>query len=232
MNIIITGASRGIGRALTEHFTCTGDNNVIGISRNREKLNEMKKKLMKNNFFPVPFDLTDLSRENSLVEEVKEIFDTVDILINNAGHLNMSPFEEITPGSVETSVTVNFIAPALLIKGLLPLMGTKARGHVLNISSMGGYQGSVKFPGLTIYSATKGALTILTECLAEEYKDRNISFNCLALGAVQTEMLEEAFPGYKAPLNASEMAGFIADFATSGMKFFNGKILPVSVSTP
>ena len=97
---------------------------------------------------------------------------------------------------------------------------------------MGGFQGSSKFPGLSAYSASKAALGNLTECLAEEFKEMGIAVNALALGAVKTEMLEEAFPGYVPPVNAQEMAGFMANFATSGHHFFNGKILPVSVSTP
>ena len=111
-------------------------------------------------------------------------------------------------------------------------METKTRGHVINISSIGGVQGSVKFAGLSAYSSTKAALACLTECLAEEFKDLNISFNCLALGAVQTEMLEEAFPGYKAPLTAWEMAEFISKFSVNANKVMNGKIIPVSLSTP
>jgi NAD(P)-dependent dehydrogenase (short-subunit alcohol dehydrogenase family) len=75
-------------------------------------------------------------------------------------------------------------------------------------------------------------LACLTECLAEEFKEKNIAFNCLALGAVQTEMLVEAFPGYKAPLTAEEMAEFIMSFSLDGQKYLNGKIIPVSMSTP
>jgi 3-oxoacyl-[acyl-carrier protein] reductase len=97
---------------------------------------------------------------------------------------------------------------------------------------MGGIQGSSKFPGLAAYSSSKGALITLTEMLAEEYKESNISFNALALGAVQTEMLAEAFPGYQASTTAREMARFIADFALNGHQFFNGKVLPVAHSTP
>ena len=104
--------------------------------------------------------------------------------------------------------------------------------HVVIISSMGGIQGSVKFPGLSAYSSSKAAVINLTELLAEEYKESGPSFNVLALGAVQTEMLQEAFPGYKAPTTPSEMARFIGDFAFTGNKFFNGKILQVSNSTP
>jgi NAD(P)-dependent dehydrogenase (short-subunit alcohol dehydrogenase family) len=127
-------------------------------------------------------------------------------------------------------IHVNLSAPARLIQCLLPMM--KKGSHVVNISSMGGFQGSQKFPGLSIYSATKAGLASLTECLAEEYKGTGISFNCLALGATDTEMLNEAFPGYKAPFTAEEMASFIVDFALTKHKFMNGKIIPVTISTP
>jgi NAD(P)-dependent dehydrogenase (short-subunit alcohol dehydrogenase family) len=108
----------------------------------------------------------------------------------------------------------------------------KKEGHVVSISSMGGVQGSVKFPGLSAYSSSKGAIITLTELLAEEYKETGPSFNVLALGSVQTEMLEEAFPGFKAPLSATEMAQYIMDFSLTGNKFYNGKILQVSSTTP
>ena len=106
------------------------------------------------------------------------------------------------------------------------------QGHVVTVSSMGGVQGSMKFPGLSAYSSSKGAVITLTELLAEEYKETGPSFNVLALGAVQTEMLEEAFPGYKAPVTALEMATYIKDFALTGQKLYNGKLLQVSNSTP
>jgi NAD(P)-dependent dehydrogenase (short-subunit alcohol dehydrogenase family) len=104
--------------------------------------------------------------------------------------------------------------------------------HIVNISSMGGFQGSAKYKGLSYYSASKAALACLTECLATEFTEFGISVNCLALGAVQTEMLDEAFPGYKAPVDAKQMAEFISGFALTGHKFFNGKILPVALGNP
>jgi NAD(P)-dependent dehydrogenase (short-subunit alcohol dehydrogenase family) len=97
---------------------------------------------------------------------------------------------------------------------------------------MGGFQGSVKFSGLTAYSSSKFAIAGLTELLAEEFKNENISFNCLAIGAAQTKMLEKAFPGYQAPVSGKEMADFIFNFATQQSKFINGKVIPVSVTTP
>jgi NAD(P)-dependent dehydrogenase (short-subunit alcohol dehydrogenase family) len=106
----------------------------------------------------------------------------------------------------------------------------KKGSHILNISSMGGFQGSVKFPGLSYYSASKAALACLSECLALEFDELGIKVNCLALGSVQTEMLEEAFPGYKAPIDAKKIGEFIADFAINGNKFINGKIIPVALT--
>ena len=97
---------------------------------------------------------------------------------------------------------------------------------------MGGINGAAKFTGLSAYSSSKGAVNILTELLAEEYKEKGPSFNALAFGAVQTEMLEEAFPGLKAPISAKEIADFILDFSLQGQKYFNGKIIPVSSTTP
>ena len=152
------------------------------------------------------------------------------MLIHNSGFLVNAPFSELKMSDFKKSYEVNVFGVAALTQAVLPYM--KEDGHVVNISSMGGIQGSVKFPGLSAYSSSKGALITLTELLAEEYKETGPSFNVLALGAVQTEMLEEAFPGYEAPLTADEMARYIMDFALNGAKFYNGKILQVSSSTP
>ncbi|HEY9115582.1 MAG TPA: SDR family oxidoreductase, partial [Bacteroidales bacterium] len=161
---------------------------------------------------------------------ILEKISTIDILVNNAGFLVVRPFSELTDDDFDKTFSVNVKSVFKITRDLLPYFSANA--HIVNISSMGGVQGSAKFPGLSLYSSSKGALGILTECLAEELKERKISVNALALGAVQTEMLAEAFPGYKAPLSASEMADFIYNFTLTGNKFFNGKILPVSSSTP
>jgi NAD(P)-dependent dehydrogenase (short-subunit alcohol dehydrogenase family) len=103
---------------------------------------------------------------------------------------------------------------------------------VVSISSIGGIQGSVKFAGLSAYSSSKGALITLSELLAEEYKEKGIAFNVLAIGAVNTEMLQEAFPGYMAPISAVEMADYIFNFALTANQYQNGKVIQVSSSTP
>ncbi len=230
MDIIITGASRGIGKELC--LLLANDNNrIIACARSKTKLEEMHKGLGNSeNFYPLNIDLGKLGEIQQVVDKVNSLGFKPGILINNAGLLVNKPLQQLTADDFDQSFNINMKAPFLLIQALLPYFSTNA--HIVNIGSMGGYQGSSKFPGLSLYSAAKGALAIFTECLAEELKDKGIKANCLALGAAQTEMLAEAFPGYKAPLSAHEMASFIADFALNGHRFFNGKVLPVSVSTP
>ncbi len=237
MNIIITGASKGIGYNVAKQFSVNPKNKIIAIARNKQGIdklkNEIKETYNNENIFPIVYDIEDVINDSSnLLSEIKKYMSHVDILINNAGYLGKNMFVDAEKLDVEKIFRINFFAPAELIRTLLPMLGVEQQSHVVNIGSIGGFQGSVKFPGISYYSASKAAIASLTECLAEELKDKNIAFNCLALGSVQTEMLENAFPGYKAPLQANEMAEYIANFALTGHKYFNGKILPVSLSTP
>ena len=162
-------------------------------------------------------------------EKVK-VFGEIDVLINNAGALVNKPFSKISNTDLLYLYNINVFAPFRLVRDLSPYFSSQS--HTINISSVGGVQGSVKFPGLSAYSSSKGALTILTECLAEEFKETKHRFNALALGAVQTQMLEEAFPGYKASLSAQEMAKYLVRFALEDGLYYNGKVLNVSSSTP
>ena len=224
-NIIITGTSRGIGFELAQLFA-QNNYNVLALSRNEKPL----KSLNKNNISTLSVDLSSEKDLERVIDFVSNNWKQVDILINNAGKLINKPFEQLTTSDFMEVYQVNVFAVAELTRQLLPYL--KNGSHVVNISSIGGVQGSMKFPGLAAYSSSKGALLTLTEMLAEEYKEKGISFNTLALGAVQTEMLEEAFPGYKAPISAEEMADYIYNFSLTGNKFYNGKILEVSSTTP
>lgn len=236
MNIIITGASRGIGRETAKIFAANKENLIIVISRNKDKLHNLMIECRDKGagkIIPLVFDLENIKKnEKKIYDFVIGHMKSVDILINNAGFLQKTLFTETSNDTAERTFNINFFAPAQLINLLLPLMGKEKRSHVLNISSMGAVQGSAKFPGLAYYSASKAAIANLTECLAEEYKKHNTAFNCLALGSANTEMFNKAFPGYKAAVSAQEMADLISDFAVNGQKYFNGKIIPVSVNTP
>lgn len=224
-NIIVTGTSRGIGFELVHLFAKQGYH-VLALSRNAQPVNN----LHFENITSMAFDLCNQNDYQKVSEFISDEWGHVDALVNNAGLLLNKPFSDTSLSDFEKVYRTNVFGVSEMIRTVLPFM--KDSGHVVTISSMGGIQGSVKFPGLAAYSSSKGAVITLTELLAEEYKDSGISFNALALGAVQTEMLEEAFPGYQAPTTALEMANYISDFVLNGHKFFNGKTLQVSNSTP
>jgi NAD(P)-dependent dehydrogenase (short-subunit alcohol dehydrogenase family) len=224
-NIIITGASRGIGFQMIQLFA-NANYNVLAISRNIDPI----QKLNNSNITAVSIDIGNEEEIPKVAEYVKNNWKQVDILINNAGKLVNKPFSETTTSDFMEVYKVNVLAVAEMTRLILPFCIKGS--HIVTVSSMGGIQGSMKFPGLSAYSSSKGAVITLTELLAEEYKEAGISFNVLALGAVQTEMLEEAFPDYQAPTTALEMAEYIYDFALTGNKYYNGKILQVSSSTP
>jgi NAD(P)-dependent dehydrogenase (short-subunit alcohol dehydrogenase family) len=231
MFIVVTGASKGIGLEIVKQFLADGENTVLAVSRSSKELTSLYKHYP-DHLITVFGDLNKTATQNRILAKIKGKKVQLDILIHNAGAIVNKPFEKITTIELENVYSTNVFVPFTLTQKLLPVLGKKSRSHIINISSMGGVQGSSKFPGLSAYSSSKSALGGLTECLAEEFKEKNISVNCLALGAVQTEMLGKAFPGYKAPLQPKQMANFIVDFAITGHQYFNGKILPVSSTTP
>ena len=224
-NVIITGTSRGIGFEMAQLFAIEG-HKVLALSRNDSFIAKLNHK----NITSFPFDISKTGDLKKVDDFLDSNWETVDVLINNAGKLLNQPFLETSSEAFETVYKVNVFGVANLTKLVLPRM--QKNGHVVTISSMGGVQGSMKFPGLSAYSSSKGAVITLTELWAEEFKETGPSFNVLALGAVQTEMLEEAFPGFKAPTTALQMGTYIKDFALTGHKMYNGKLLQVSSSTP
>ena len=227
-NILITGASRGIGYATATLLAQNPNHQIITLSRSTANLLDLKANTP--NLFPYTFDLTNF--DEKIITEIKSQFGEIHVLINNAGYLIKKPFEELTDKDWLDSFEVNVLSVVKIIKSFMPCMGKTQRTHILNIGSMGGFQGSTKFAGLSAYSASKAALANLTETLATELSAKNIIINCLALGSVQTEMFEEAFPNTTASLQTSQIAEYIAWFALNGHSFHHGKVIPVALSTP
>lgn len=235
MHILITGASQGIGLE-TARQLCSEGHTVIAVARSVDKLNRLEQETELKDFrkqlHTIPFDIANESISGQLLPRLQHLVPHIDVLIHNAGLLVNKPFEQITEEELLAVYSTNVFAPFRMNQQLLPLLKAAGKAHIVHISSMGAVQGSAKFAGLSAYSSSKAALANLTEMLAEELKDTGIKVNCLALGAAQTEMLETAFPGYKAPLTAAEMGELVSWFAVNGHRFFNGKILPVALSTP
>lgn len=262
MNIIVTGVSRGIGFETARQLVALGHQVIGISRTGEVKIQELPAGKAGSKFKGICFDLESGDAIKLVREQIKPVFPQVHALVNNAGMLISKPFEQISREELRRIYEVNVFSVFNLIQALLPLMDgvitvsstevqdsgggqrlgerlavrqqvIQAKGaHIVNISSMGGLTGTAKFAGLSAYSSSKGALTILTECLAVELAKRNISVNGIAPGAVQTEMLSQAFPGFKAPVTAGQMGEFVADFVVNGHKYFNGKVLPVSLSTP
>lgn len=224
--IVITGASRGIGNELVRLFAKSDEHQILALSRNVEKM-----KADFADFRNVRCAILDLNSTDvkAQCEALFADLNSISILINNAGYLASKSFLDLTRQDMVSSYNVNIIGVMETVQAAIPKMNN---AHIVNISSMGGFQGSVKFAGLAAYSTSKAALCSFTELFSEEFKDSPIAMNCLCLGAAQTEMLEEAFPGYEAPVSAEEMAEYIADFALNAQKWIRGKIIPVSLSTP
>jgi 3-oxoacyl-[acyl-carrier protein] reductase len=223
--VIITGTSRGIGFELAQQFA-KNNFQVLALSRNQKPLDNLKLE----NIDTLSVDVCNQDNLQKVSKYLNEYWGDVDILIHNAGFLINKPFENLTKDDFLRVYDVNVFGVAALTQICIPYL--KKGSHVVTISSMGGIQGSLKFPGLAAYSSAKGAVITLSELLAEEYKAQEIAFNVLAIGAVQTEMLAEAFPDYQVSLKANEMADYIYNFATTANKFYNGKVLQVSNTTP
>ena len=223
-NIIVTGTSRGIGYELALQFANAG-HQVLAISRNTPQA-----LLQHQNITCLSVDLANESALAVVEDFLSSTWKKVDAVVHNAGALLLKPFAETTQADFESIYKVNVFGVANLTRICLPYL--QSGSHVVTISSIGGVRGSLKFAGLAAYSSSKGAVITLTELLAEEYKEKGISFNVLALGSVQTEMLNEAFPGYQAPISAEGMANYIYDFTLNGNKYFNGKVLEVSSTNP
>lgn len=232
MLILVSGASKGIGFEMVKCFIKNPRNLVVAVSRNTDSLVKLVEQNNTHSLLPVKADITKPLHLKKIHQAIKSLDLPLDVLINNAGLIINKPFEKIRNKDLTAVYATNVFAPFALMQMIFPLMNKTRKSHIVNISSMGGFQGSSKFPGLSAYSSSKAALCGLTECLAEEFKTRNVAVNCLAIGAVQTEMLSKAFPDYKAPLKAHQMAEFICNFALTGHQYFNGKIIPVSSATP
>ena len=204
--ILVTGTSSGIGNQICIQAAAMNFR-VISVSRNIEPLKDL------GGIESFKLDITDKDSVDDFVTNLKNRKIKIDILINNAGYLVSELFSETTYDSFKKTFDVNVFGLAEITRSLIPVINKD--GHVINISSIGGVNGSKKFPGLSAYSSSKAAVIALTEVLAEEYQD-GPSFNVLALGAVQTKMLKEAFPDYSADTKPGDMAKYILNFAING----------------
>lgn len=226
--ILITGASRGIGYE-TALSLSSENHTVIATARSEDGLNDLANAAQAGKIIPVVADLT-VEKDIRKLADAASSFGVLHGLINNAGALHKEAFMDTDIAVFQKLMDVNVMGIVRLVKALKPMM--KKDSHIVNISSMSGYQGSLKFAGLSAYGAAKAAVVGLSEVLSAEFAEDGIAVNCLCLGAVQTEMFTNAFLGFEAPVSPQKMGSYIANFIISGHQFYNGKVLPVALNDP
>lgn len=242
-NVLITGGGTGVGKAIAKSMAQHYDVRLFLTGRRRQLLEQTRDEILndKRGFREVHIIEADHASEEGrrmILSKLQEHTDRLEVMVNNAGKLIQVPATALTMDDFLEVFKVNVFGVALLCGQLFHLLerGTlhspDVAAHVVNISSMGGIQGSMKFSGLSAYSSSKGALLTLTECLAQEWTGNRVRVNALAIGSVETEMFRSAFPGLKAASDVGSMGNFIARFAMDASILINGKIIPVSSGTP
>lgn len=230
--MLVTGASRGVGRETVRSLVMDHGCTVYAVSRDDQALRQLVEECGAAGDLLRPL-VMDIAQEDAAAELARHL-SGIDLngLVHNAGVLLKRGTEAYRRKELQDLFLTNVIAPLELSCALRGALGRGKPAHVVHIGSMGGFQDSAKFPGLAAYSSSKAALACLAQCLAEEFKEDDIRCNCLAIGAVDTAMLREAFPGYTAPVSAVEMGRYVADFVLRGHYLYNAKVLPVAMSTP
>lgn len=175
--VLITGGSSGIGKS-TGEFLLSKGYVVYGTSRNPERYASSKFKL-------IALDVADVNSIKKAIQAVIEASGRIDILINNAGAGITGPIEEIPDAEIKRNFETNFFGPINVIKSVLPQMRQQNSGLIINITSIAGYMG---LPYRGIYSASKGALGLITEAFRMEIKDFNIQMTNLAPGDIATNI--------------------------------------------
>lgn len=226
--VVVTGAGKGLGAATVKALLAVPGTMVYAVSRDLEGLMASTDGLP--GLIPVQLDLLDDDAAGKLAERIGG--ERVHALIHNAGILHKAEMGTHDRSRLDRLFRTNVIVPLEISQALAPNLEGEPPGHIVHIGSMGGFQDSVKFPGLVAYSASKAALACMAQCLAEEFKERGIRSNCLAIGSVDTAMLRNAFPGSAAGSSAEAMGTYVAEFALDGHNMFNGKVLPVAATTP
>lgn len=184
--IFITGASSGIGKSIGEFLHEKGYK-VYGTSRNPEKVN--------NSVFPlVALDVRDAQSIKLAIAKVIAEAGTIDVLVNNAGVGITGPLEEIPADEIRNNFETNLFGPIEVIKAVLPQMRSQKSGLIINVTSIAGYMG---LPYRSVYSASKGALELITEALRMEVKGFGITITSVAPGDFATNI---AAGRYHAPL--------------------------------
>jgi NAD(P)-dependent dehydrogenase (short-subunit alcohol dehydrogenase family) len=197
----VTGASKGLGLSLVKRLLNEGYK-VAATSRN---INDLTKAVGNNSdqFLPLAVDLVNEESVSNAIEKTILTFGKIDVLVNNAGYGLIGALEELSDAESRSNFDVNVFGLLNVTRKIVPYMRLQQSGHILNISSIGGFTGA--FPGFGIYCATKFAVNGLSESLAEEVKPFGIKVTIVEPGYFRTNFLSEgSLITPKAPIDAYE----------------------------
>src|SRR5258707_5212005 len=201
---LITGASRGLGRSLTQEALKAG-HRVVATPRNAEPLAEVASKFGES-VQTVPLDVTNEAQAKNAVEAAIETFGCVDVLVNNAGYGNVYPVEDTSLADFRTQIETNLFGVIIMTKAVLPHFRERASGHIIQISSIGGRVGPV---GRAAYAAAKFGVEGFSESLSKEVAPLGMKVTIVEPGGFRTDFegssteLREGRPEYKATVGAT-----------------------------
>lgn len=231
--VLVTGSSRGIGRAIAVKFAKEGFNVIINCVKNEDKLNETKKEIESYQTPCLAYvgDMGNYLDVSRLFQEAKKVFGSIDILINNAGISYLGLLNDMTIEDWDHIINTNLSSVFHCSKLALPDMIHKKEGKIINISSVWGAAGA---SCEVAYSTTKGGIDSFTKALAKEVAPSNIQVNAIALGAIDTEMNGFLDEDEKQSLideipigrygKCEEVADFVYQIATSS-PYLNGQVI-------
>jgi NAD(P)-dependent dehydrogenase (short-subunit alcohol dehydrogenase family) len=225
---IITGASRGIGRATAAHFAALGAA-VTLAARDTAALeaNARAIEAAGGRALAQPSDVSDERSVEQLFARTVAAFGRVDIVVNAAGAIANVPFAQMEAATWDRVIGVNLRGTFLCCRAAFRQMMPQGGGVIINLSSLSGVKGVEKFPGLSAYNSSKFGVAGLTEILAVEGRPHGIRMLAVSPGAVDTEMLREAAPHLKAGMTPEEMARILAWLAGPDARSLSGTNLEI-----
>jgi NAD(P)-dependent dehydrogenase (short-subunit alcohol dehydrogenase family) len=220
---VVTGASSGIGRATAELFAARGAK-VALLARSAAKLEKLVAK-HEGRVLAVAGDVADLADVERLFSMTETRFGKCDVLVNNAGMIDVGPLVDTTLEQWQRMFDVNVHGVFLTCRRALPSMIARRNGAIVNVASISGVPGPDKFPGWVSYCASKGAVISMTESLAVEVKDSGVRVNAISPGSVDTPMWAEASGGAPASMTPEEIGEMILFLASDRSRPMNGQNL-------
>ena len=238
---LITGATGGIGSAITTEFFKSGATVIIN-GRSQEKIDDLTDKLLvggdkkdANRIFGVAMDFSTFDSDTKIIEQIIKKFNKIDIIVNNAAIIEGRLISRCDDAFIQRMMLVNYEKPYQLVRNALPYMRKARYGRIVNITSISGQCGD---SGLSVYASSKAAMNALSQSIAVEYGRYNITSNSIAPGIVETSAIKKMNEQYKEDTKKiipcrrfaqpSEIANLATFLASEQAAYINGQQIAIN----